>query len=191
MNLPNKLTLLRMILVPVFVIVLLLPEWTGLPMSIAAWIAALIFVGAGITDSLDGQIARKQHMITDFGKFMDPIADKLLTCSAMIMLTYLDKLHPIATILFIAREFIISGFRMIAAGKGVVIAADLLGKIKTVLQMVFITALLLGFAWPFSLLQPYFDVFWSVIVWITVGMSVVSCVQYIVKNKGVIDFHDC
>lgn len=191
MNLPNKLTLLRVILVPILVVVLLLPEWVGFPMSLAAWIGALVFVGASITDTLDGQIARKHHLITDFGKFMDPIADKLLTCSAMIMLTYLNKLHPIATILFIAREFVISGFRMLAARKGVVIAADLLGKIKTVLQMVFLTALLLGLAWPFSLLQPYFDTFWTVIVWITVVLSVVSCVQYIVKNKGVIDFHDC
>ncbi len=160
-------------------------------MGAAAWIAALIFIGAGITDSLDGRIARKRNLITDFGKFMDPIADKLLTAAAMIMLTYLNKLHPAATIVFIAREFVISGFRLVAAGKGVVIAADNLGKAKTTLQIVFLTALLLGFAKPFSLLQPYYDWLWQAVMLVTLGLSVVSCVNYIVKNKGVVDFRDC
>ncbi len=191
MNLPNKLTMLRVLLIPVYILVLYLPEWFGVPMGIAAWIAALVFVAAGLTDLFDGRIARSRNLVTDFGKFMDPIADKLLTASAMIMLTHLGKLHPVATIIFIAREFVISGFRLIAAGKGVVIAADKLGKIKTLLQIVFIVALLLGLAKPFSLLQPYYDYVWQAVVLAALVMSVVSCVNYITKNKGVIDFHDC
>lgn len=191
MNLPNKLTLLRVLLIPVFILILFLPSWFGLSSGAAAWIASIVFVAAGLTDLFDGRIARKNGLVTDFGKFMDPIADKLLTASAMIMLTYLDRLHPAATIVFIAREFVISGFRLIAAGKGIVIAADKLGKAKTLLQIIFIVALLLGSALPFSLLQPYYDWFWQAVVVATLVLSVVSCVHYIRNNKGVIDFHDC
>ena len=191
MNLPNKLTLLRILMVPAIILVLFLPKWFGFPMPIAAWIATVLFILASITDSFDGKIARERHLITDFGKFMDPIADKLLTCSCMIMLTYLNALHPIATIIFIARELIISGFRLVAAAKGVVIAADKLGKLKTVLQMILIPALFLGFAPPFTYLEPFYSIFWKIVAWITAGVSVLSCVNYIVNNKGVIDFHDC
>lgn len=191
MNLPNKLTLLRVIIIPVLVLVMLLPEMTSFSPSVSAWAAAALFILAGVTDTVDGRIARAQHLVTDFGKFMDPIADKLLTCSCMVMLTYAGKLHPAATILFIARELIISGFRLVAAAKGVVIAADSLGKIKTLLQMVFIPALMLNECRPFSLLQPYYDQVWTVVVWITVIISGVSCVRYMMNNKGVIDFHDC
>lgn len=191
MNLPNKLTLLRILIVPFLILVMLLPEFTSFPADTSAWIAAVLFIIAGITDTFDGRIARARHLITDFGKFMDPIADKLLTCSCFIMLTYTGKLHPVATIIFIARELIISGFRLVAAAKGVVIAADSLGKIKTLLQMIFIPALILSDCTPFSLLQPYYDLFWTIIVWITVIISVVSCVRYMTNNKGVIDFHDC
>ena len=191
MNLPNKLTLLRVLLVPVFVIVLFLPEWFGLSEEIAAWIATFLFIGASVTDMLDGKIARKHNLITDFGKFMDPIADKLLTCSAMIMLTSLGRLHAAATIVFIAREFVISGFRLIAAKKGLVIAADSMGKAKTVLQMVFIPALLLSVCRPFTFLQPFYNWLWTAVVLVTLVISVWSCVRYIVHNKGVVDFHEC
>lgn len=191
MNLPNKLTLLRILIVPLLVLVMLLPEYTAFPASVSAWIAAVLFVAAGITDTFDGSIARARHLITDFGKFMDPIADKLLTCTCFIMLTYTGKLHPVATIIFIARELIISGFRLVAAAKGVVIAADSLGKVKTLLQMIFIPALILSDCIPFLRLQPYYSLFWTVVVWITVIISVVSCIRYMTNNKGVIDFHDC
>lgn len=191
MNLPNKLTLLRVIMIPIFIIILYLPSLWGVSQDIAYWLAAIVFVIAGVTDTLDGKIARKRNLVTDFGKFMDPIADKLLTCSAMIMLIYLEKLHPVIVIIFIAREFVISGFRLIAAGKGLVIAADKLGKIKTLLQMVFIVALLIDNVFPFILLQPYYDYVINVLILITLIISVVSCVRYIVNNKGVIDFHDC
>ena len=182
MNLPNKLTILRVLLVPVFVIVLFLPEWFGFPAEAAAWLAAIVFIGASVTDMLDGKIARKRNLITDFGKFMDPIADKLLTCSAMIMLTHLNRLHPAATI---------PCFRLIASKKGVVIAADNMGKAKTVLQMIFIPALLLESCRPFSWLLPYFDWLWQAVMLVTLTISVWSCVRYIVNNKGVVDFHDC
>ncbi len=191
MNLPNKLTMLRVLLVPVFAVVLFLPGWFGLSEEIAAWIATFLFIGASVTDMLDGKIARKRHLVTDFGKFMDPIADKLLTCSAMIMLTALGRLHAAATIVFIAREFVISGFRLIAAKKGVVIAADSMGKVKTVLQMVFIPALLLSVCRPFTFLQPFYNRLWTAVVSVTLVISVWSCVRYIVHNKGVVDFHDC
>ena len=191
MNLPNKLTMLRILLVPAFVAALLLPEWFELPVGAARWIAAALFVLAGVTDTLDGNIARKQNLVTDFGKFMDPIADKLLTCSAMVMLTYLGELHPVVSILFIGREFVISGFRLIAAKKGIVIAADALGKWKTVLQMVFIVLLTLNPCLPFSLLQPYWNVFGQVVMLAALLLSILSAIQYIRHNKGVIDFHDC
>ncbi len=191
MNLPNKLTLLRILAVPLLVLVMLLPELLSFSPTVCAWIAASLFALASITDTIDGRIARARNLITDFGKFMDPIADKLLTCSCMIMLTYLGKLHPFATILFISREFIISGFRLVAASKGVVIAADSLGKIKTLLQMLVIPALMLNDCYPFSLLQPFYNLLCTFVVWITVIISVVSCIRYIMINKGVIDFHDC
>lgn len=191
MNLPNRLTILRVLLIPVFIFSLFLPSLFGASQDLTAWLSSCIFIIAGITDTLDGKIARKRNLITDFGKFMDPIADKLLTCSAMIMLTYLNRLHPVFTIIFIAREFIISGFRLIAAGKGVVIAADKLGKIKTVLQIIFIVALLLAPALPFRVLQPFYGYFCLGLVIVTIFISIFSCIQYITKNKGVIDFHDC
>lgn len=191
MNLPNKLTLLRIALIPPFLIALFLPHWWDSSASWCNWVAALIFLLASLTDLIDGRYARKHGLVTEFGKLMDPIADKLLTASALIMLSYMDYLHPFETIVFIAREFIISGFRLLAASKGVVIAADKLGKIKTTLQIIFITMLLLCKEWPFCLLNPDFTNVAQVLALITLGISILSCIQYFVKNKGIIDFHDC
>lgn len=191
MNLPNKLTMLRILMVPAFVFALLLPELFGLNTDAAHWIAVGLFLIAAITDTLDGNIARKRNLVTDFGKFMDPIADKLLTCSAMVMLTYLGRLHPVASILFIGREFAISGFRLIAANKGVVIAADALGKWKTVLQIVFIIWLLLEPCTPFRFLAPYFGRIGQAVMLAALVLSILSAIQYIRHNKGVLDFHDC
>ena len=122
MNLPNKLTMLRVILIPFFVVCELIPYSWG------KWAALVIFVAASITDKLDGTIARKYNLITNFGKFMDPLADKLLVCSAMICFVGLGTLAPWIVIIIVAREFIISGFRLIAAENGRVIAAGNLGK---------------------------------------------------------------
>ena len=141
MNLPNKLTILRIIMIPFFVFFLL----SGVGGSASKWIALVIFAAASITDTLDGYIARRDNLITDFGKFMDPLADKLLVCSALICFVELDKLPAWMVIIIIAREFIISGFRLIAAENGIVIAANYWGKFKTVSQMIMIILLMLDF----------------------------------------------
>ena len=132
MNLPNKLTLFRVVLIPFFVFFLLAPYFEGY----GNYIAVAIFIVASITDFLDGKIARKYNLVTNFGKFMDPLADKLLVCSALIAMSSLGVIPAWITIVIIAREFIISGFRLIAAEKGVVIAASMWGKWKTTFQMV-------------------------------------------------------
>ena len=141
MNTPNKLTVARMILVP-FLVVFLLTGWGG---EANRWICLAIFVAASVTDWFDGHLARKYNLITNFGKFMDPLADKLLVCSAMICMIEVDKLPAWVVIIIIGREFIISGFRLIAAENGIVIAANYWGKFKTVSQMIMIILLMLDF----------------------------------------------
>ena len=140
MNLPNKLTILRVIMIPFFVFFLL----SGVGGSASKWIALVIFAAASITDTLDGYIARRDNLITDFGKFMDPLADKLLVCSAMICMIPLGKLQAWFVIVIIAREFIISGFRLVAADNDIVIAASYWGKFKTVSQMFMLILLILS-----------------------------------------------
>lgn len=191
MNLPNKLTMLRIVLILPFLIFLYLPHWWPNTSVWCNWAAMVIFALASLTDLFDGKYARKHGLVTDFGKLMDPIADKILAAAALIMLTFQGKLHPFLTIVFIAREFIISGFRLIAAGKGKVIAADRLGKLKTVLQMTFIIALLLCNEWPFRLLNPYFTCLAQGVALAALIISIISCCQYFIKNKEIIDFHDC
>ena len=137
MNLPNKITIFRVILIPVFLILLMVP---GIPLG--KWIAIFVFIIASLSDMVDGKIARKYHLVTDFGKFMDPLADKLLVCSALIALIDLDKIPSWAVIIIIAREFTISGFRLVASDNGRVIAASMWGKVKTTVQMITIIYLL-------------------------------------------------
>ncbi len=176
MNLPNKLTLFRIALIPFFVICLLInPENQGLRI-----LADVIFVIASLTDMLDGKIARKYNLVTNFGKFMDPLADKLLVCSAMICLIQTKQLAAWFVIIIVAREFIISGFRLIAAENGVVIAANIFGKLKTVSQMIMIIILVanLPFAWLSFLGQLF--------VWISLILTVLSLVIYIYQNKEVL-----
>lgn len=170
MNLPNKLTILRVFLVPVFVVFML----TDLGGNYSNWIALVIFVAASLTDSLDGYLARKNNLVTNFGKFMDPLADKLLVCSALICLMELNRVPAWMVLIIIAREFIINGFRLVASDAGVVIAASYWGKFKTISQVVMIIALLIEF--------PYAFIF----SWIAVILTVVSLVDYIVKNVNVI-----
>ena len=141
MNTPNKLTIARMILVPFFVLIIL-TGWGG---DANRYICLAIFVVASITDWFDGHLARKNNLVTNFGKFMDPLADKLLVCSALICMIELDRLPAWFVIIIIAREFIISGFRLIAAENGVVIAANYWGKFKTASQMIMIILLILNF----------------------------------------------
>ena len=178
MNLPNKLTILRIILVPVFVACFFLP------VKGAMYIAAAVFVIAYFTDMLDGYIARKYNLITDFGKLMDPMADKLLTAAAMIMLTAYGLCSPIATFLTIARELIISAFRLVSATQGVVIAAGKIGKLKTLMQFIGIVLILLGNP-LFNRIGVPFD---QIVIWISVVLAVWSCADYIIRNLKVLKF---
>ena len=173
MNLPNKLTLFRVILIPVFVVFMLVSV-TG---DTDKWIALAIFIIASLTDLLDGKIARKYNLITDFGKFMDPLADKLLVCSAMICLVSLGKIPAWIVIVIIAREFIISGFRLIAADNGRVIAASYWGKFKTTFQMVIVILMIADI--------PQLYILTQIIMYVALVLTVISLVDYLVKNKDV------
>ena len=176
MNLPNKLTVFRACMVPVFVFVML---WDGLG-EYGKYVAAAVFILASATDWLDGYLARKNGLVTDFGKFMDPIADKLLVCSAMICLVENDALAAWIVIIIIGREFIISGFRLVASDKGTVIAASYGGKFKTVFQMIMVILLILDFG-------GVFDTIAEVVVWISLILTVISLIDYLYKNWSVMD----
>lgn len=175
MNLPNKLTVLRVIMIPFFVVFML----TDLGGKYGNYIALAIFAVASLTDLLDGKIARKRGLVTNFGKFMDPLADKLLVCSALICLVEMDRLAAWMVIVIIAREFIISGFRLIASDNGVVIAASYWGKFKTTFQMVMIILLILDLGEGFQVLE-------TAVIWIALVLTVVSLIDYLVKNKGIL-----
>ena len=174
MNLPNKLTVLRVVLIPFFVIFMLV-DILG---AYDKWIALAIFIVASLTDLLDGKIARKYNLVTNFGKFMDPLADKMLVCSALICLTALDKLPAWITIVIICRDFVISGFRLVAADNGVVIAASYWGKYKTTFQMIMVCLLIADLA-PLALVT-------TIVTWIAVILTIVSLVDYLVKNRSVL-----
>ena len=169
MNLPNKLTIVRMVLIVPFVVLLL----AGFD-----WIALTIFVVASLTDMLDGKIARKYNLVTNFGKFMDPLADKLLVCAAMIVLVEMGRIPSWIVIIIISREFIISGFRLIASDNGVVIAASYWGKIKTVFQMIMICLMIANIG--------MFKFITDIVMWIALILTVVSLIDYLNKNKNVI-----
>ncbi|MCF0146173.1 MAG: CDP-diacylglycerol--glycerol-3-phosphate 3-phosphatidyltransferase [Eubacterium sp.] len=172
MNLPNKLTCLRMVLVAVFVLFYYLPAPAGRIMSL------IVFIVASLTDTADGYIARRYNMVTTFGKFMDPLADKLLVSAAMICLSASGRLPAWIVIIIIAREFIISGFRLVASDNGIVIAASWWGKIKTIVQMAMIIVLLLQI--------PALGWLEIILMIAALILTVVSLVDYIAKNKGVL-----
>ena len=174
MNLPNKLTLVRVIMIPFFVIFML----TGLGGSASKWIALVIFIIASLTDLLDGYIARKYNLVTNFGKFMDPLADKLLVCAAMICLVELGRLPAWIVIVIISREFIISGFRLIASDNGRVIAASYWGKFKTTFQMLMICLMIADLA--------QLGMVTEIVMWIALILTVVSLIDYLAKNKDVL-----
>lgn len=175
MNLPNKLTLIRVLLIPFFIIFMLVDIFG----EADKYIALAIFAIASITDMLDGKIARKYNLVTNFGKFMDPMADKLLVCSAMICLID-DKLQSWIVIVIISRELIISGFRTVAADNGVVIAASWWGKWKTTSQMIMIILLILdlNYAW--------YGVVEYIFIYLALVLTLISLIDYIVKNKSVL-----
>lgn len=172
MNLPNKLTMFRVVLIPFFVLFMLVDIT-----QFDKWIALAVFIVASLTDLLDGKIARKYNLVTNFGKFMDPLADKLLVCSALICLVALSKIPAWIVIVIIAREFIISGFRLIASDNGVVIAASYWGKFKTTFQMVMI-CLMIADIETLGLLT-------AIVMWVALVLTVVSLIDYLVKNKDV------
>lgn len=176
MNVPNKLTILRVIMIPLFVVAML---WQSLPYS--DFIAAGLFIAACITDFFDGYLARKYNQVTVFGKFMDPLADKLLVCAALIC--FLAEENPEmpawVVIIIISREFIISGFRLVAAEKGVTIAASYWGKVKTFVQMVMSIVLIFNFT------HPVFRIIDAILIYASVILTVISLVDYIYKNRDV------
>ncbi|HHW66883.1 CDP-diacylglycerol--glycerol-3-phosphate 3-phosphatidyltransferase [Defluviitalea raffinosedens] len=177
MNLANKLTFLRIILIPVFLIVLL-TEWIPDPQK--RIFAVIIFALASLTDMLDGYIARSRNLITNLGKFLDPLADKLLVTSALVSLVELGDLPAWVVIIILSRELAITGFRTVAVSEGIVIAASWWGKIKTISQMFMIMVFLLNIS------LPIFDVFETVLMWMAVIFTIISGVDYIVKNKRVL-----
>lgn len=175
MNLPNKLTVLRVLMIPFFVFFMLAPCCP----EIGKWIALVLFVVASATDWLDGYIARRDHMVTNFGKFMDPLADKLLVSAALICLVQVGHIPSWVVIVIISREFIISGFRLIASDNGIVIAASYWGKFKTVATMITIIILIADLGGVFGIIA-------AVLVYVSLILTVVSLVDYVLKNKQVL-----
>lgn len=175
LNLPNKLTLLRVIMIPFFIVMLLMNDGET---TMFRYIAAGIFIVASLTDWLDGAIARKYNLVTNFGKFMDPLADKLLVCSALICLVALEQFPVWMVIVIVSREFIISGFRLVAAEQGLVIAASYWGKFKTVTQMIAIILMILNISALYMVT--------TIVMWAALILTVVSLIDYIVKNHAVL-----
>lgn len=175
MNLPNKLTVLRVLMIPFFVAFMLMDIVPGMD----KWIALAIFAIASLTDLLDGKIARKYNLVTNFGKFMDPLADKLLVSSAMICLVEMGRLPAWIVIIIISREFIISGFRLVASDSGIVIAASYWGKFKTVFQMVMIIVMIMDLGPSFAMLE-------TILIYVALILTVVSLIDYVAKNKEVL-----
>lgn len=180
MNLANKITLFRVLLVPIFMFVLYSD------FSNSNYIAAIIFIFASLTDTLDGYIARSRNLVTNFGKFVDPLADKILVSAALISLVGLGKVPAWVVVIIIAREFTITGFRVLAAAEGVTIAASPLGKIKTITQLVAITLLLLN-NFPFNTLNIPIDL---IMLYISLFFTVFSGIDYLIRNKGTLKLDD-
>jgi len=176
MNLPNQLTIIRILLIPLFLIFLFISK------GIFSFLPIIIFVAAAVTDTVDGYIARRDDLITDFGKFMDPLADKLLTASAFIAFIQLGYLSSWVVVVIISREFLISGFRTLAASKGVTIAANSWGKVKTIFQMVLIIVILMYHTGYIGFVTTWI----MPLVAITVILTVISGATYVYDNVDVI-----
>ena len=176
MNLPNKLTMARVIMIPFFVFFLL---WQNGENHTFRMIALALFIIASLTDLLDGKIARKYNLVTNFGKFMDPLADKMLVSSAFICLVAQNKIAAWIVIVIIAREFIISGFRLVASDNGVVIAANYWGKFKTVSQMAMIIVLIAD-------LGGVFDLIGQILIWLALALTIISLIDYVWTNRQVL-----
>lgn len=187
MNLPNKLTISRICLIPIFIILLTVPLDLGVwdigdtELPITHFIAALIFIFASATDWVDGYIARKYNLITNLGKFLDPLADKLLVSAALIMLVQMNAAAAWIVIIIISREFAVTGLRLVAAGEGIVLAAGQMGKLKTATQMIAIILLLLH-NFPFSYINFPLG---TIMLYLALLFTVISGVDYFIKNKHV------
>ena len=175
MNLPNKITILRICMIPFFLFFMLSPS---IPYS--KYIAAVIFIVAALSDAVDGHIARKYSLITNFGKFMDPLADKLLVCSALICFVELKRVPAWIIIIIISREFIISGFRLVASDNGVVIAASYWGKFKTTAQMIMSVLLIVNFD------GIIFNTIENIFIYLALILTIVSLIDYLWKNRKVL-----
>lgn len=175
MNLPNKITIFRMLMVPVFVLFMLVPS-----IPYGNTVAAIVFLIAALSDLLDGYIARKNNLVTNFGKFMDPIADKLLVSSALICFVELKLVPSWVVIIIIARDFIINGFRLIASDNGIVIAASNWAKLKTNVQMVMSVMLII------NLDNYYINILEQIAIYLAVILTIISLIEYIIKNKKVL-----
>lgn len=196
MNLPNKLTLLRVLMIPVFIIVMML-----LPYPAGPLVGAVVYALASITDALDGHLARKNNQVTDFGKFLDPLADKMLVISALVILQHMDLIHPVITVIIIARELMVTSIRLIAASsEGKVIAAGWWGKAKTVTQMIatillMVEPVLLGaveYEWKIPLLTgpspETTAALGTVLLYVAVALTIISGVDYLIKNWKYVDY---
>ncbi len=176
MNLPNKLTIARVVLVPIFIAVYMLNFHIA---------ATIIFIVASLTDMLDGQIARKQNIVTNFGKIMDPLADKILTYSAFCLFVEEQLMPAWMLVVILAREFVVSGMRTVAASEGLVIAAGFSGKLKTVLQMIAIPGILIYISLPAGLVQVIIYYIAYITLWASLVMTVYSGTEYVIKNRNV------
>lgn len=176
MNLPNKLTVLRVLAIPLFLFFLYVTK------GVFRFLPLIIFIAAAVTDAIDGYIARRDNLVTDFGKFMDPLADKLLTASAFIAFVEIGYMSAWVVVLIISREFLVSGFRTLAASKGVTIAANPWGKIKTVFQMILIVVVLFNYTGYFAFTNGWVNPLVAVVVLLTVT----SGATYIYENMNVI-----
>lgn len=175
MNLPNKITTIRVFMIPLYLVFMLVPQ-----IPYGRLIAGIIFTIAAITDALDGYIARKNNLITNFGKFMDPLADKLLVCSALICFVELHIMPSWIAIIIIAREFIISGFRLIASDSGVVLAAGWWGKIKTNVQIIMSVMLTIDLDYKFI------NILELIAVYLALALTIISMMDYLIKNRNLI-----
>jgi CDP-diacylglycerol--glycerol-3-phosphate 3-phosphatidyltransferase len=184
-NIPNVLTIFRVILIIPFTILLLGGQrgWFGSNLLVPDILADLIFVIASLTDMLDGKIARRYGLVTNFGKFMDPLADKLLVCTAMIALIDMKRIPAWVVIIIIAREFIISGFRLIAVESGKVIAASWWGKFKTTFQMIMVILMIVE---PSLALMGMPVIIVDIIMYIALALTLISLIDYLVKNRSVL-----
>ncbi len=181
MNLPNKISLFRILATPVFLF-FLVPGWFGQFLGLNQWgryAAAVVFIIAALSDLVDGKIARKYNLVSELGKFLDPIADKLLVTAALVAFIMTDGLSVWVVFIILAREFIVQGFRIVAVGQGIVIAADKWGKIKTVLQIIAIVAILID-DFPVSL---FLDIpIGMPLMYVATGMTLISGINYVAKN---------